>query len=138
MSLWINRYLFILRLPLTSILSRIDIINMNGINSEGYSYLFTGRAVTGNMDKWLWVPVHCSFNVSHFLHVIMTMLISQTSTESLWLAWHWENKYKDVFVLMEFRAELRWAWKQIIRVPMEVCSWECVMEEQKREYYSLP
>lgn len=102
-----NRYLFTLRRPLTSVLSRIDIISMNGINSDGYFHLFTAGAVTGDMDKWLWIPVPCPLNVSHLFHVTMAMLISQTSTESLLLAWHEGNRYKDVFVLKEFRAELK-------------------------------
>ena len=122
MPFWMNGYLFILRLPLTSILSRIDIINMNSINSGGHSYLFTAGAVKRYMDKWLWVLVPCPFNFSHLLHATKTMLISQTSTESMLLAWHWGNQYKDVFVFKEFRAELRQPLKQMICVLMQECS----------------
>lgn len=102
-----NGYLFISRLPLTSIFSRIDIINMNNINSGGYPHIFTAGAAKRDMDKCLWVLVPCSFNVCHLLHGTMTMLVSQTSTESLLLAWHRGNKYKHVFVFKEFSAELR-------------------------------
>ena len=45
-----NGYLFTLKLPLTSVLSRTDTIDMNGINSYGYSYLFTAGISLGD-DK---------------------------------------------------------------------------------------
>lgn len=65
MPLWMNGYFFILRLPLTFVLSRIDIIDTKGINSYGHSYLFTAEAVIGDIDKWLWFLVSCPSNVSH-------------------------------------------------------------------------
>lgn len=101
-----NGYLFILRLPLTSILFRIDIINMNGINSYGYSYLFRAGAVIEDIEKWLWVLIPCPSNVSHLIHMTVIMLISQTSMSLCYEPGVKETDIKMSFFLKEFKSKL--------------------------------